>query len=148
MSRLVPFNRRSGSLINSGFGDFYNMVDNFFNDNWLSTTNFIQGSFKINIKEDEKEYTVEAELPGVKKEEIKLELNEGKLNIAVERESKVEEEKNNYVHKESSYASMKRSIYLADAASDDISAKLDNGILTIAVPKKQKTDNTKHIEIE
>lgn len=148
MSRLVPFNRRNSSLINSRFEDFYNMVDNFFNDNWLSTRDFTQGAFKINVKEDEKEYVVEAELPGVKKEEIKLELNDGRLSIGVERESKLEEEKSNYVHRESSYASMKRSIYLADAASEDIKAKLDNGILTIEIPKLKQVDTTKFIEIE
>lgn len=148
MSRLVPFNKRNNSLMNSSYEDFYNMVDNFFNDNWLSTRNFIQGSFKINIKENDKEYIVEAELPGVKKEEIKLELNEGKLNISVERENKVEEEKNNYVHKESSFTSMKRSIYLADATSEDIKAKLDNGILSITVPKQQQVITSKQIEIE
>ncbi len=141
MTRLVPFNKRNNSLMNSGFEDFYNMVDNFFNDNWLSTRNFIQGSFKINIKENDKEYIVEAELPGVKKEEIKLELNEGKLNISVERASNVEEEKNNYVHKESSFSSMKRSIYLADSASEDIKAKLENGILSISVPKQKQINN-------
>jgi HSP20 family protein len=148
MAGLVPFNRRSTSLFNSGFEDFYNMLDDFFNDNWPSSGIMSRGSFRIDIQEDDRQYIVEAELPRVNKEEINLELNDGRLTISVVREEKKEEEKKNYVHRESHYSSMSRSVYLANAAEEGITAKMDNGILRIIVPKQDSSTMIKKIDIE
>lgn len=148
MAGLVPFNRRNTSIFNTGFEDFYNMLDDFFNDNWSANRLDSKGSFKIDIQEDDKEYIVEARLPGVKKEEINIELNDDKLNISVKRDETINEEKKNYVYKESRYCSMSRSVYLADSKSDGVKAKLDNGILYITIPKQETIDTTKRIEIE
>ncbi|MBU5254685.1 Hsp20/alpha crystallin family protein [Tissierella praeacuta] len=148
MAGLVPFNRRNSSILNTGFEDFYNMLDDFFNNNWSTNKLNSRDSFKIDIQEDDKEYIVEANLPGVKKEEINIELNDGKLKISVKRDETINEEKKNYVYKESRYCSMSRSVYLADSKSDGVKAKLDNGILYITIPKEQKANNTKIIEIE
>ena len=126
----------------------YNMLDDFFNDNWPSSRILARSTFKVDIQEDEKGYVVEAELPRVKKEEIGIELNEGRLTISVVREEKKEEENKNYVHKESQYSSMSRSIYLADASNKDVKASLEDGILRISVPKQEKVDSSKRIEIE
>lgn len=148
MAGLVPFNRKNSSILNTGFEDFYNMLDDFFNNNWSTNKLNSSDSFKIDIQEDDKEYIVEANLPGVKKEEINIELNDGKLKISVKRDETINEEKKNYVYKESRYCSMSRSVYLADSKSDGVKAKLDNGILYITIPKEQKANNTKIIEIE
>ncbi|MGJ0847740.1 Hsp20/alpha crystallin family protein [Tissierella praeacuta] len=148
MAGLVPFNRKNSSILNTGFEDFYNMLDDFFNNNWSTNKLNSRDSFKIDIQEDDKEYIVEANLPGVKKEEINIELNDGKLKISVKRDETINEEKKNYVYKESRYCSMSRSVYLADSKSDGVKAKLDNGILYITIPKEQKANNTKIIEIE
>ncbi len=148
MAGLVPFNRRNTSIFNTGFEDFYNMLDDFFNDNWSANRLDSKGSFKIDLQEDDKEYIVEARLPGVKKEEINIELNDDKLNISVKRDETINEEKKNYVYKESRYCSMSRSVYLADSKSDGVKAKLDNGILYITIPKQETIDTTKRIKIE
>ncbi len=147
MAGLVPFSRKNSSLFPTGFEDFYNLLDDFFNDrpNKMGIT---RETFKLDIQEDDKEYVVEAHLPGVNKEEVNIELNEGRLTISVTKDEKVNEEKKNYVYKESRYSSMSRSIYLADAKSDGVKAKLENGILYINVPKQEKIDTTKRIEIE
>ena len=58
-----------------------------------------------------------------------------------------ENKEKNYIHKERRFSSMKRMIVLADASPNHISAKLDEGLLRIIVPKVEKTDNTKKIEI-
>ncbi len=148
MAGLVPFNRKNSSILNTGFEDFYNMLDDFFNNKWSTNKLNSRDSFKIDSQEDDKEYIVEANLPGVKKEEINIELNDGKLKISVKRDETINEEKKNYVYKESRYCSMSRSVYLADSKSDGVKAKLDNGILYITIPKEQKANNTKIIEIE
>jgi HSP20 family protein len=147
MAGLVPFNRRNTSMFNTGFEDFYDMLDDFFNDNWSSKI-MSRGTFKIDVEDNEKEYIVEAGLPGVNKEEINLELNDGRLTISVEREDKKEEENKNYLHRESRYSSMSRSIYLSNTAEEGITAKMDNGILRVIVPKQDIETKKKKIDIE
>ena len=70
MAGLIPFNRRNANLarVGSGFDDLYNMLDDFFSDNWMATgRNLLKDTFKIDIEEREFDYVVEAELPGAKK---------------------------------------------------------------------------------
>lgn len=148
MAGLIPFNKNKISLGKTGFQDFYNMLDDFFKDTWPPQRNLLNDTFKIDIQEKETEYSIEAELPGVKKEEITIELKDGRLSILVDREEKIEEEKKNYIHKERHYSSMQRSIYLENAQADDVKAKLDGGVLSITVPKIEKIENKAKIEIE
>ncbi len=144
---LVPFNRKN-SIFNTNFDDVYNALDDFFNDGWRSNRLSGIGSFKIDIQEDENEYVVEAKLPGVKKEEIDIDLDEGRLNISVAREENVNEDKKNYVYRETKHSSMNRSIYLENAKSEGVKANLDNGVLYIHVPKQQKPSTSRKIEID
>lgn len=151
MSGLVPFNRRNKDLMKrdfDDFGDFYNMVDDFFNFNWPSRKNFMRDTFKLDVQEGENKYLVEAELPGIDKNEVNIEMNEGTLKISVKIEENVNEEKKNYIHKERRYSSMSRSIYLDDAKSEGIKASLENGVLKITVPKESKPNNSVKIDIE
>lgn len=148
MTGLVPFNRKNTGLRNTGFGDFYNMLDDFFSDSWSPSRSLERDTFKINVQQNDTEYLIEAELPGISKEEIKLDLNDGRLSISVQREEKINEEKKNYIHRESRFSSMSRSIYLEDADSKGIKAKLDNGVLNITVPRQERTVKAERIEIE
>ena len=148
MSGLVPFNRKNKSLVNGDFGDFYNMLDDFFSDNWPTNRSLARDTFKVDVQENETQYLIEAELPGIKKDEVNLELNEGRLIISVKREEKINEENKNYIHKERRYSSMSRSIYLADAKQENIKANLDNGVLSITIPKESKQNNSLKIDIE
>jgi HSP20 family protein len=131
-----------------GFETFYNMLDDFFADGSSARRNLARDTFKIDVEETQEDFRIQAELPGVKKEEINLELNEGRLTISVRKEENVEEEKRNYLHRERRLASMSRSVYLADAAAEGIKAKLEDGILTIVVAKEQKTNKTFSIAID
>lgn len=148
MTGLVPFNRKSTGLLNTGFEDFYNMLDDFFSDSWSPRRSFARDTFKINVQQNETDYLIEAELPGVNKDEIDVDLNDGRLTISVKREEKINEEKKNYIHRESRYTSMSRSIYLADADTNGIKAKLDNGVLIVTVPRQVKSVKAERIEIE
>lgn len=146
MAGLVPFNK-GGSIFRPGTRGFYNMLDDFFSDAWLPRTLGFD-TFKIDVKEDEKAYFIDAELPGVKKEEINLALDDGRLSISVEREEKVEDEKENYVHRERRYGSYQRSVYLADANPEGIDAKLEDGLLKVVVQKQEKPSANGKIEIK
>lgn len=149
MSGFLPSNRKNRNLVSKDFddfGDFYNLVDDFFN--WPSRRNLMKNTFKVDVEEDKDKYLVEAELPGVGKDEVNIEMNEGSLNISVKREENINEEKKNYIHKERRYSSMSRSIYLEDAKSEGIKANLENGVLKITVPKESKPNNSVKIDIE
>lgn len=143
MAGLVPFNMRNNNLIGSGFEDFYNLLDDFFTPRSLE-----RGTFKLDVSETEKEFIIEAELPGTKKEEIQLELNDSRLIISVNREESSEDKRGNYIHKERRSSSMSRSVYLADAEPDNIKAKLDNGVLTVVIKKQDEKANARKIDIE
>ena len=147
MNSLVPFNRNS-NLSKFGFNGFYNMLDDFFSDTWPLRRNLTRDTFKVDVQENKNEYYIEAELPGVKKEEVNLEIIDNKLSIIVKREENINEEKKNYIHRERRYSSMQRSIYLADVQAEGIKAKLQDGVLSIIVPKEVKSDRSMRINIE
>jgi HSP20 family protein len=150
MSGLVPFNRKNRSLISrdfDDFGDFYSMVDDFFNS-WPYKRSMMKDSFKVDVQELDNKYLVEAELPGVDKNEVNIEMNEERLTISVKREESINEEKKNYIHKERRFSSMSRSIYLEDAKSEGIKANLENGVLKITVPKESRPGKSVKIDIE
>ncbi len=146
MANLIPYGRGRGPST-TGFEDFYNMMDDFFTDPWFNGRRVREG-FKLDVQQTDKEYLIEAELPGVKKEEVSLDLRDGTLSIAVNREENKNEENKNYIHRERRVSSMSRSVHLGDVDADAISAKLDNGVLKVAVPIKTPVDNTRRIEIQ
>lgn len=148
MSGLIPFNRKRNDLMNIGFDDFSNMLDDFFTGSWPIQRSLAGDKFKIDIQDNDTEYTIEAELPGVKKEDVEITLNDGRLNISVKKEEVSENKSKKYIHRERKYAQMSRSILLADADDEGIKAKLEEGVLTIQVPKKQHEDTSKRIMIE
>lgn len=147
MSALIPFNRKNSNALGTGFDEFTNMLDDFFADGWPFRRSLLADTFKIDVQEKDKEYIVEAELPGVKKDDVSLDYDEGKLSISVKKSEESEEKKKNYIHRERRYSSAARSVYLENANPDGISAKLENGILCITVPKQERPDNSKHISI-
>lgn len=147
MPKLVPHNRKNRSLVDRdfyGLDGFYNMLDDFYN--WPRS--LTRDTFKIDVQENDNEYVIEAELPGVNKDEVNIEMNEGRLSISIQREEIKNEENKNYVHKERRYSSMSRSIYLEEAKSEGIKANLENGVLCITVPKDSKPNNSIKIDIE
>lgn len=148
MPSLIPFNRRNLVKRNDGFEDFYNMLDDFFTSPLSTNRNLMNDSFKLDIKDKEDKYLVEADLPGVDKEEINLSLNEGRLTISIEREEKEDKEEDDYVHRERRYTSMSRSVYLGDIKDEDVNAKLEDGVLCIEIPKGEEKEKIKKIPIE
>ena len=138
MFGLVPFKFNNGEN-NRGL-TINDMFNDFFNDNMLSKFNS-NGSFKTDIKETPEEYIVHAELPGVKKEDIKVDYNNNYLTISATRNNESEEKKDNYIRRERSYGSVSRGFYISNVNKDSIKAKFDNGVLNIELPKKELTAN-------
>ncbi len=149
MARLVPFNRKNKEIsTNTGIGDFYNLLDDFFSNDWPFRRILTYDTFKVDVEDNGKEYLIEAEMPGVDKKDINVELNDGKLTISITRDESSETKKKNFIHKERRYNSMSRSIYLEDSKPDAIKAKLENGLLKIIVPKVEKPNNSITINVE
>ena len=138
MLGLVPFKFNNGA--NSKGLSISDMFNDFFNDDMLSEFNS-SGSFKTDIKETPEEYIVHAELPGVKKEDIKVDYNNNYLTISATRNNESEEKKDNYIRRERSYGSVSRGFYISNVNKDSIKAKFDNGVLNIELPKKELTAN-------
>lgn len=130
------------------YGDFYDAIDNFFNDDLWNKSYTTKGAFKMDVKEDDKAYTIEAELPGIKKEEVTLEFNRDTLYIAVEHKMEKVDEKVKYLHRERRNTKMQRGIYLEDIDKEAITAKMENGILTVTVPKLASQSKKFNIQIQ
>ena len=102
----------------------------------------------VNEKVTDKGYIIEVDLPGVKKEDIEISVEDGILTIRGERKLEKKEEAENYTRIESFFGRFERAFKLpADADSENIEAKYEDGVLKIFIPKKQK-DSGKKIEIK
>ena len=96
---------------------------------------------KTDVKETDQGYEVAIDLPGFKKDEIKLELNDGYLTISAEKglDKDEKDKENRYIRRERYAGSMSRSFYVGESLTEqDIHAKYENGILTLEVPKEDK----------
>lgn len=141
MFGLVPFERKGRGIQrkNGDYFDIDSVFENFFNDTMFPLFYRNSSQMRVDIRENDKEYILEAELPGVKKEDINLEVNGDRLTISVNRDEKTEEKKNHYLRKERRTDSMTRSFSIENVLSDKITAKHENGILTLILPKKEET---------
>ena len=108
---------------------------------------------KTDVRETDSGYEVDIDLPGFKKDEIDVQLDNGYLSISaakgLDKEEKDKEGK--YIRKERYAGSMSRSFYVGDAITeDDIKAKYESGILRLSIPKKEakQVETTKRIAIE
>lgn len=145
MFGMVPYNRRRNDLsINNDFWDFGREMESFFNNSLLST--FFNGAnpIKADIRENDKEYVIEAEIPGVRKEDIKLELYDDTLTISVEHNEIRNDERENYIRKERRYGSFSRSFYVEGVKNESVQAKYDNGVLTVRLPKDSEIRKNRH----
>ncbi len=150
MFGLTPFDnnyvtRRRGRDIT----DVHNLIDDFFDNGNLMTTNFHTDSFKMDIRENEETYMIDAELPGISKDEIKIDYENNQLSISVQREVNKDDSKDDkYIHRERRFSSMQRAVYLPNIATEDISATFKDGVLEIVAKKMKEDEVSSRIEIQ
>ena len=93
----------------------------------------------VDITEDEKQYVITAELPEVKKEDVKVTVENGRLAIAGERKFEHEEKDRKYHRIERSYGTFRRSFALPDTANaENVLAEFKDGVLKVRIPKSEK----------
>lgn len=156
-NKLVKYNQSVPSTFSRD--EFLTPISSFFNDFFdekfpvLKNGFFEEGSYpRCDISETDTSLELIAEIPGLDKSQVKVELNDdGVLSIAGEKHQETEDKKKNYVHKELKRSSFYRSFFVGDNIDKEkIDAKFDNGILTITLPKTIPTPKTepKRIEIK
>lgn len=140
---LIKYTKPNADLFSRSFND---IIDEFFNtrSNSYRTDRFMPN---IDVAETDKQFEISVELPGLKKEDIKVDLDNGRLTISGERFFEEKEEKKNYHRIETNYGAFTRSIYLPEEIDEDsINAKYEDGLLNITIAKSAEKAK-KQIEI-
>ena len=129
------------------------VFDDFFDYPMTGRTQTAQ-VMKTDVKELENGYELEVDLPGIKKEDVKVKLDDGYLTISASTSQNNDEKdkKGNYIRRERFSGSYSRSFYVGDSVTEnDIKAKFEGGVLTLDIPKPEalpKQEKTKYIAIE
>lgn len=146
MFEMVPF-RRNNTIAKRG--DYFDqLLGNFFDDDFFNAVNYFGSSMKVDLKETENEYIIEADLPGVKKDAIDISYDNNYLTVSAKRDDSVEEKSDNYIRRERKSGEFRRSFYIDDIDENKINAAFNEGVLKITLPKKEETkQNKKKIDI-
>ena len=131
MFELIPFDRRMHRF--SNYDPFHEM-DEFFN----STTRAVNTAFNTDVIDNGDSYELDAELPGFKKEDIHLSIENDCLTISAERKLNKDEKLPNFVKRERFYGSCSRSFDLTGIDVDKISAAYVDGVLKLTLPKESE----------
>ena len=130
---------------------FPTVFDEFMNSDFAPRANSTAPA--VNVKESDKAYIMEIAAPGIKKEYCRVGINDdGNLTVAIENkmEHKEEDKKHHYLRREFSYTNYQQSYALPeDVNRNEISAKVEDGILTVTMPKTAPKEKvTKSIEVK
>ncbi len=130
MFDLMPFRdrrrRRSGSPAESAF-------DNFLTD----TMDMFRSSFKTDVIEEDDQFIIEAELPGLDRDDINIELQDNILCISAQHEEEDEIEDRDYIRRERRTGSFQRNFQLENVDEEGITAEFDSGVLKVCLPKEE-----------
>jgi len=108
-----------------------------------------QKSFVSNIREEDDKYVVDIEAPGMSKDDISIEVDNGFLTISGKRELKNETKKEDYIVIESSFGSFERKFKLPKNVDlENIDAKFENGLVELVIPKNEEKSSVKKIELK
>ena len=121
--------------------------DNMFPE-YLFTKEYSGFTMPVDIKETDKDYKIKVELPGVKKEDISLDLTKTSLKIHAQKNEEKEEKNSKYHKSEFRYGMYNRTIHFPEEVNtQDVKAKLEHGILTLDLPKVKQDSESDAIKI-
>ncbi|WP_421763488.1 Hsp20/alpha crystallin family protein [Ekhidna sp.] len=127
---------------------FRSFVDKFFNEELVggSMPTF---SPRVDIAETEKEFEVQLHVPGMKKGDFNIDLNDDQITVSGERKFENEKKEKNFHSVESYYGTFNRTFYLPDVINKEkVDATYQDGILTITLPKDEKKTTKKQITVK
>lgn len=131
-----------------GFDNLNSFLDNFIGKgSIIKNSDFVPS---VNTREGEDAYYIELDLPGIKKEDINIDVNDNVLTVSGERKIKKEDKEDDYYKVESSYGMFERSFTLPENVdADNINAQSQDGVLEVVIPKLKKAEKKpKKIEIK
>jgi HSP20 family protein len=134
---IVRYNSVFNDFVPTSFG---HLVDRFFNES-ISRSGGSAYSFvpKVDIIENEKAFEIQVEIPGMNKEDFKIDLKDNFLTVSGERKNTREKNEKHFSSIETQYGSFKRTFALPENVdAEKIEAKYNNGILELVVPKDEK----------
>lgn len=140
MASMVPYHRVLGIHPSTILDALDDIID-------LSPTTPAR-AFLMDVEDKGESYEVKAYLAGVSKEDIDVELNEGRLSISAKVEEKSEDVGKNYLKREFGSFRATRGVYLKDASSEGLSARFADGVLTVRVPKIVEKKNVTKVAID
>ena len=133
MFEMMPFTRNHGVDLYHPFRDLEELERSFFSNSGVT-------AFRTDIRDTGDAYVLEADLPGMKREDIHIDIDGDRLSISAERSAVREEKDENggYIRCERSYGSFSRSFDISGIQGEDISAAYADGVLTLTLPKQNK----------
>ena len=150
MFGLVPFGSHKDLAREDGFKSLFDVFNEpFFHDDFMPA--FRQGGgMKVDVRDLGDAFELTADLPGLKKEDIKLGYENNYLTISAESQQEKDEkdEKGNYIRRERRSGSVSRSFYIDDIDETKVTAEFKDGVLTVMMPKAQAPQVSKTIEIK
>lgn len=144
-------------MLPSIFGE--NLFDEFFDDNFgmfpvWNDRNPLYGKhsknlMKTDVRETEDTHEVDIDLPGFKKDEISVDLKDGYLTVSAAKglDKDEQDKKGRYIRQERYAGSCSRSFYVGDVEPKDVSAKYEDGILKLSMPKQARKELPKSSSI-
>ncbi|MBO7293683.1 MAG: Hsp20/alpha crystallin family protein [Clostridia bacterium] len=142
MHSLTPFRRHSLLGGFDPFREFENLERRFFSGASLP-------ELRIDIREVEEAYILEADLPGYRKEDISIEIEGQYMSVRAERTTDGKSEEERYLRSERSFGAVERTFYLGGVDIDGLVASYENGVLRVKMPKKKAPEREKKtVQIE
>ncbi len=123
-------------------------MNDFFGDNWSEHGIHASHTPAVDIKEDNDQFTLVADLPGMSKKDIKINIKDNVLKISGDRKQEIKDDSDNYHFSERRHGSFDRSFSLPETVKEnDINAKFKDGVLSINIPKIEEVKSSE-VEIK
>ena len=132
MYTLVPYRRNLNRELTSPFAG-----DNFFRSFFDMSDMVGSAGFRVDVREDDKSYHLESELPGVPKDKLNVSIDDNTLTISADLNEEKKEERGSYLYSERRSGHVERSFNLEGIEADQITADYKNGVLMLTLPKVQ-----------
>ena len=137
MFSMMPYRDNRGVAPRGFFDDFANdFFKPFFDGSMLRP----ERAMKVDVRDEGDRFTLEADMPGVNKDDLKVEVSDGVLTISANYDQRKDEkdEDDRYVYRERRCGSMSRAFNVEGIREDDITAEFNNGVLKLTLPKQEK----------
>ncbi len=139
MFSIIPY-RTNRNMVSRGlFDEFSNDFFRPFFEGGLNGLMRAEPAVKVDVRDEGDRYVLEADLPGMNKDALKVEVNDGVLTISAEynQSEEAKNEENKYVYRERRFGSMSRSFNVEGIREDDITAEFRDGVLRLDLPKQE-----------